>query len=47
MMKIFERFKGCILGGTIGDANCSIAGQIAGTLLGESEIPENLVSKLQ
>lgn len=29
------------------DTNCSIAGQIAGTLIGRKEIPEKLVNKLK
>ena len=29
------------------DTNCSIAGQIAGTLIGRKEIPQNLINKLK
>lgn len=30
-----------------GDTNCSIAGQVAGTLLGKRNIPQHLVHKLE
>ncbi len=29
------------------DTNCSIAGQIAGALIGRNGIPENLINKLK
>jgi len=41
-----QRFEGCIIGGDT-DTNCSMAGQILGTLLGKDSFPKSYLDKLE